>query len=529
MSWVKLMLVCKRWHEIGFNAPQLWRVVIVTRNLEALRFRLERTGTIAFDLVVHHSDAECNHAALPLILPHLPRLRSISASVPLPAKVLSVVKTILNETLPMLREVAIKYSPRISEHPDRVLRYQPDIGITPARHPRLCRVESFGIALPSAHIFWSGLSSLRVGIPIDSTYPENIVKVANDFVSLLRHCSRLRHLHVVVDTLPYSLHQMMVHPGIPSADRNNAHPAHLLALTEIDFTGPYAFAALMMRSFKCGPAMTSFRVSTDIDGSAAATALLQPLSGARRAWLPSNPTRSGRTELRLFLSPALGPAWGENHPAALHRCSVTLSTSHHLWQREAASGSQVLVEVCGAFALEELVVGDSAPLERDSWTHVFTAFPALRVLRFTRGPSIKSAFTALDALAADESIAPALEHLYLTLRELTSTLEAHDFIEAIRDVCRARARLAALTLRLPRTGLVYPTYVERIGHRVHRAALLELNRCCGCVTWELEGETIEALWDDAEGVEKQRRSSAHSGVLVNTRPTDASKPRPKAA
>ena len=65
------MLVCRHWRNVGINTPHLWRTIFVTRNLESLNYRLEKSLGCTIDVIFDGSKYdEGNTAALPLLLAH---------------------------------------------------------------------------------------------------------------------------------------------------------------------------------------------------------------------------------------------------------------------------------------------------------------------------------------------------------------------------------------------------------------------------------------------------------------------------
>ncbi|KAH9941874.1 uncharacterized protein BXZ73DRAFT_5157, partial [Epithele typhae] len=189
MGWVKLMLVCQRWRAIGLTTPALWRIIPITANTEALEYRLGQVEACPFDLIVHHT-AAANSEAVPLLLPQIHRMRSISSGHDFRFDVLDSIRPILSAPmLPALDRLDIvpTWSPSTPE-------YEVEVGLEDAIWSPLRHVRSFGIFLPCEAWFWQNLCSLDLVVDFYIVIDDS--RFAYDILGYLSWTKTLRKLRV---------------------------------------------------------------------------------------------------------------------------------------------------------------------------------------------------------------------------------------------------------------------------------------------------------------------------------------------
>ena len=108
-SWIKLLLVCKHWHNVACATPKLWRYIKVeSSNTEWVSLCLTRSAVAQIDVsIVSEKTSLEIHAMLSL---NLHRVRWLSLEHPLPYRS-SRLPTLLRHGAPALEELLAMYNP----------------------------------------------------------------------------------------------------------------------------------------------------------------------------------------------------------------------------------------------------------------------------------------------------------------------------------------------------------------------------------------------------------------------------------
>ena len=276
-GWVRLMLVCRHWRNVGVNAPHLWRTIFVTRNLESLKYRLEKSQGCTIDVIFNDSEYEpINTAALPFLLVHSKRIRSIKTSESFTFSNLHLLKPMFQVQLPSLERIEIipKFGSIHSFYRgSRLATYDPNLNFSKTRQPRLRHLVAFGVTLPGSSSFWS-LSTLVLALEITrDTGPQ----LALDVLALVRASTSLASL-TITKPKPGHLTYGETHTGIaPSAATSTEHShIELPHLNDINIRAPLSFASPFLHALRpLSP--VSFRLYTgfppDCDASSIADAI----------------------------------------------------------------------------------------------------------------------------------------------------------------------------------------------------------------------------------------------------------------
>ncbi|RDX42238.1 hypothetical protein OH76DRAFT_1306486, partial [Lentinus brumalis] len=97
--WTPLMLVCRRWREVGRTSAHLWQTVDVNSSPEGLRLALERSQGAALELSFHHDSIVLS--SISLLTRQAYRLRKLLLP-PMEGSDLPALRALLSTDMPVL-------------------------------------------------------------------------------------------------------------------------------------------------------------------------------------------------------------------------------------------------------------------------------------------------------------------------------------------------------------------------------------------------------------------------------------------
>ncbi len=100
--WTPLMLVCRRWREVGRTSAHLWQTVDVNSSPEGLRLALERSQGAALELSFHHDSIVLS--SISLLTRQAYRLRKLLLP-PMEGSDLPALRALLSTDMPVLNEL----------------------------------------------------------------------------------------------------------------------------------------------------------------------------------------------------------------------------------------------------------------------------------------------------------------------------------------------------------------------------------------------------------------------------------------
>ena len=215
MVWVTLMLVCKRWREIGLRSPTLWRVIHVTSNLEALQYRLARSSPCTIDVVFGKS---VTNSAMSLLIQEAKRIRSIYHDRRFPISALSTIQQLLSATLPALENIVVEpYRQTFELHNNIVV----DLCVDATLQPAVKKLVVSWVVVPRAPSleFWSQLRVLKV--EIDHKQPHAMR--GRDMANILASAPHLEVLALRHSSRPAG---GSTHHGVASASKAEGHGSY---------------------------------------------------------------------------------------------------------------------------------------------------------------------------------------------------------------------------------------------------------------------------------------------------------------
>ncbi|KAI1794368.1 hypothetical protein LXA43DRAFT_1059205 [Ganoderma leucocontextum] len=450
MNWVRLMLVCRHWRNVGISSPWLWRRISVTRNLQSLEYRLSRTVGCTIDVFLS-KDAITNELAMPLLLPVASKVRSIQTDDSFCFDALPSIKPLFQVLLPSLESITLlPEEPMVfqseDDHSDEAERWF-DLGLSGDLHPRLCKLHICRIVIPPPPAFFSALRDLV----IDVGYLETPPLCPQDVVNILVHSPRLEVFKIFSPPIWNYPSGLQVPADIEPGRQSRWGLPHL---REIFFKCPYDFAASILQVVDF-PNLTVFRVevftSTPIDSAEIGS----------HVFLPSLRHIAHRfTELRIVPNEPSGfyiggtaslvPGHSRNDRNRF-RADIAIQD----FTRSIVPLDAALNTLCSVFAgasLKRLDIADfktNAP-SPSAWKCLHTTFPTLDTLRIAcSAPVVRSFLEAFVALSMEGSWL-ALRHLSLnTALRGCSPLDSsalHDIFALVLDALRARRESNANTL-----------------------------------------------------------------------------------
>ncbi|KAI0716978.1 hypothetical protein C8Q76DRAFT_421150 [Earliella scabrosa] len=430
MSWVRLMLVCRQWREIGLRNPSLWRIISVTSNLQALNYRLARSSPCTIALWINDCPT-VNTLAMPLLLEEVHRIRSITHTAGLRYSHLSSIEPLFRASLPALERIAFIPRPDYGYSRDDLMPTAYYLGLNETLHPSLKNITACRIVLPHASQFWSKLRTLKVIIDHRRPYA--------DIVSILANAPHLEVLELPA-TMPLHEHEYMQDWGPGEAD-SRAPKIVLAKLKRAIVNGPLGFVTTIMQRFEA-PTLDVLCIKTGVppgtDILESMASLFPPTSRHLRVLDALDSLHAFSSDTGLSIQ----------DPGA-EKCFVL----DFFFQTSSGADSlaYTITALCRAFgttSLQRLILSGSmetraAPVT--AWSELFATFPALRSLEMQCLP-FACTHAALDALSnraqggelldetqytADVRNDPVLDSLEIVSENTESSLVVHDLIERL--------------------------------------------------------------------------------------------------
>lgn len=536
MGWVSLMLVCRHWRCIGLETPTLWRIISVTENLDSLKYRLDRSAGCTIDLILNDSDDPVvNVKALPSLLMHAKRIRSIKVRHWFRFHHLHTLKPLFNVELPALERVSL--APWFGKHPQtesgqlEVGQRHGNVGLSVTRHPHIRHLKVHGITLPEITSFWS-LMTLEILLDFGS----GAGQLATDVLALLTSLSSLKSLIVLGGSK--SRRRQSFPSGIPSASAGRdggAQQIDLPFLRQICLDAPYEFAHPFISTIRFH-ALLRFYVSTDLPTyrREAADVIDQFIPQVVRKNILRHMTNMRLSSRSSICISQHGCLHGsdisklrmrtlddDQRDFSLHFDIPQASEIRSLALSTALFG---LSRSCQDIPLQYLQVQNywTYPLDGayGGWVELFATFPELQTLSLdVDGYSTRAAFNALLTRMHDpdgQGCATLGEIVLTYQRRRCSTLEMHEVLSALLKFLRARAerghpKFYCVCLSL----LQSPVGNTQLSFRPHRWTLSAVQSYCSWSDINIAlgryDETYEDLFLDYEHPESQERADNSHG------------------
>ncbi|KAM5543439.1 hypothetical protein V8D89_002690 [Ganoderma adspersum] len=260
MHWVRLMLVCHHWRNVGISSPWLWRRVSITTNMESLQYRLSRTVGCTIDVFLS-GDSKVNGSAMSLLIPLAHRIRSIDTTDSFHFGNLPSIKPLFQVALPALESVKVirgsasgfNLEARNSEQSSAWF----DLGLSEKLHPRIRRLEVHRIVIPSHPTFFSSLRQMIINLKDIDIHDEDHSLFPQDIINALAHAPHLETLEVC--GCYFSWHYPPS-PEVPvTLEPATLTQYRLPCLRKLVLKCPYLFVAEVLRVIDA-PALTVFHV-----------------------------------------------------------------------------------------------------------------------------------------------------------------------------------------------------------------------------------------------------------------------------
>ena len=470
MHWVGLMLVCRRWRNIGLCTPRLWCYIHVTANSDALRFRLAKSHPSLID-VFFTPAALSNATAMEMLLAEASRIRSISHSeyIPQPllmhlknpehARMLRFIKPLFSHPLPALEDIVIfPYSVGDDEH---VVDRHFDLGLTVELHPRIRTFAICSIRLPSPSS-WRYLRVLKLKM-------FTAVHLIEDLVCIFSNAPDLEVMVLIGVFVNSAVDYPMRTPKRTPLSR----------LRKVALMGPAAFVGAVLQRIRC-PALVLLHVDTHVADKAIVRrffpTMLLPI--ARRLI---------STLHRLYLQMVSWKTTISSSPIGYNVARFTLDVCHPAPADSNASepAVDVLCHVLSGAPLRHIeLVNYIYPIPLDAWTRLLTIFTSLRkiVLHKTTLAIVHSLLDALATPVNGRLLPPQPCTLFIEQPlDMHNTLHSHDLLQHLLNVITSRVDECADCALSVVLDIVHP--VGRTGtilnFKMHRWLLYAIARKSG--------------------------------------------------
>ena len=492
MAWVPLMLVCRRWRDIGISTPWLWRRIAITNDLESLQYRLSHTSNCVID-IFPSNNASVNKHAMPLLLPFAPFVRSIQTGRLSTAGALAELKPLFSVALPALEHLSVTAEHKAGASSTSRL----DLGFSEALHPNIRTFQAFAVATPTSPGFWTSLRELTVQYATLDDAPS----CAEDLFYILAGSTQLRSLNVyprIGDRYP--LRSIIPLPHNPPQGR---YP--LLHLQAIDIEGPPRFVASVLQKIEA-PALTTLQAFVSVEAEADAAEIPSDMFPQ---WIRNLADSCEELEaiwdaethgFRISAYEAPDPGSNEENSSIL-----SIGVSGEMWSVPPLSVAiNMLCSLMGTASPQSLTFQHfktSAPAH--AWRSLQSTFHTVCSLSMACDTDVVTPFLHTIGPTSIAGDWPALQELILDIAsDSLNSLEAYHLLDAI--LCAMRAR-NFLGLPFEALDVCQPNDHSGI-FRIHRWMLLELSKLCDTFTFAdtSEGsftpelEELEELFEEAE-------------------------------
>ncbi|KAM5544285.1 hypothetical protein V8D89_001945 [Ganoderma adspersum] len=441
-GWAKLMLVCRRWHDVAHATPALWRTIDVRKTPSWMKLALTRSGSATLDVSFPSHFSE-EHASL--LQPHCHRLRSFR----LRSWSLYALRVIRN-TLPALETLEIHNNPEGMKAATK--GFYTDLGITRRRLPNLHALRLAYTLIPRDPLFYARLRKLSLkACPLKATVEQFVQLLATDLS--LEHLELDEFLQQLSDSgdvgapaspLP-SLLSLRLSNHIP------VHSARFLSQVLIPQTASLEIEALAEEEREITlRALVPPNVASSLPRiSTVAWARLVITCDEYAIECPSMQLEQESDEtmlVKLAFTSSPGPDWSDSMPGGLAD----------------------LLALFGSAPLTHLeLFGDSSAVAAETWTALFRAFPALVSLEAEADGAL---FTCLHEASlsnsADEEVAcRGLERIVLNDDwGVSGRLEwvLDPLIRCLRYRAEKGSRLQELCLALPQDLSALKVYLAQL-------------------------------------------------------------------
>ena len=531
MEWVKAMLVCRSWREVGINAPRLWRIISVTRNLESLEYRLRRSIGSTIDVILDDSPySNVNVDALPLLRANASRIRSIQTQPWFHFMKLSTLKPLFLCKLPALErvdmvptwsgEVERRFQIWTGNVPSRNrLEYKSDVGLSATRHPHIQHLVIAGVSLPGPSSVWA-LSILDLSLDFGTGKGQ---QYSIDILSFLRSAKSLKSLRVVQYTAKrhWPISSCVSKAVLPQV----LTPVDLPRLDHICFRTPHIFVTQFFKKTRLHRPL-SFTLSIDIPSHTTTSDITQAIDTVtprvirESIFTRCNTAWIGRCDEYGFSisdrRPVINVGGDDSssteswHPHSTQDdCHFDLQFRIPLGAHPLTSALRTLSRLCGNIALGTLEVLEGFSREdsddlQEPWLEVFATFPKLHTLSFPCPR--EAAYDRWNKVVALDSLLTYLRdpagHGVMALRNLSvdgicvqNTLQMNDALSTVLNILhtrheRAYVKLDSLCLRISHKRHTSDASVRhRINFNMHRGKISAIGSYCGHCEVQIQDDT----------------------------------------
>ncbi|KAI1794348.1 hypothetical protein LXA43DRAFT_136260 [Ganoderma leucocontextum] len=489
MKWVRLMLVCRHWRNVGLASPWLWRRISVTRNLQSLRYRLSRTVGCTIDVFLS-KDAITNELAMPLLLPVASKVRSIQTDDSFCFDALPSIKPLFQVLLPSLESITLlPEEPMVfqseDDHSDEAERWF-DLGLSGDLHPRLRKLHICRIMIPPGPpAFFATLRDLVINLE----YLEKPPLYPQDVVNILAHSPRLEVFKIISSPAWNYLWDLQAPVAVEPGRQSRWG---LPLLREIFIQCPYDFAASILQMVDF-PNLTVFRVevfntSIPLDSAEIGSHLFPPsLRHITHQFTALRVVPNKHSGFHIGGTASLVPGHSRND---CNRFRVDIAIQD--FTRSIVPLDAALNTLCSVFAGASLQLLDIADFKTNTapspsaWKSLHTTFPALDTLRVACSASVVLSFLEAFVASSMEGSSLALRRLSINTahrlggcqcswRPPLNSSALHDIFALVLDALRARRARNADTLLL---GLEH-AMKSSTPLRPHRWMLQSITSLCG--------------------------------------------------
>ncbi|KAI0700236.1 hypothetical protein C8T65DRAFT_286186 [Cerioporus squamosus] len=369
--WMPLMLVCRRWREIGLAYPTLWQAIDVESNLQWLKLALDRSRGATIELRFHSLPTALSSKSISLLTQLTHRMRKLLLPPVKPADV-PALQALLSMDMPVLKELGVyaeKYERGTAPATSFCSAHFPNL--------RLLRLSYMGFPWEPSAVSRLQYLHLYECHSLDPTLP------FERFLDVLAGCPELEELrlHRFISTIshhvPAGFEREVCLPRIRKLVVGDAPSLIGLFLSSVSLP---ARTTLRLTGWIDSPVGNALRLMTSMlpkdRGKLAVLRSATNIQFNGYGWLDIQAT-SPHSSITLRLRSSFDPDDLETYTTR------ALEEFAHIF--ESASVEKLLI-TCAADSVDDIAV----------WEDLFASFPGLRFLHVLPGQTIRPIWHALS-------------------------------------------------------------------------------------------------------------------------------------
>ncbi len=389
--WIPLMLVCRFWRELALATPSLWRTVDVYKNLLWLELALSRSRNAPLELFFQ--DLRTARDAVPMILPHAPRLRKvILPPLNLDRANHKQIRPDFGPFLPLFGTVLTTLSHLLLSVDDR--SYTAQLNYTRLDLSDGCFPSLRSLHVAIVYVPWhSTLLSKLTSLDLRRCAPTDTMQSCDQFLDALKSCHTLQILRL----LNMFVSAVLAPDAIDAAMQNGARTLHLpqlrtLVLEDHATVTTWLLTCLRFKGNVSVSIIGHLPAGLDIERTPGQFQSIVPCSGLVNHFFPVEAPQYG--EIHIWADSAKLRVWSDTGSELC--LELQSAAQRETWEPYFLEGMREFRLLFGGLPLIDLSIhGHFDDVLSAEWVGFLEKFPKLQYLEVLGSTSVIPLFRAL--------------------------------------------------------------------------------------------------------------------------------------